>query len=124
LPINNYHLGLKQAPKENPITYYQEIHNKKSIIESQKNVNREEKIHQMNSILKNQNVNDIEIIDLTKIKENKAATQNIYSKQNAMQYTNSDHKINRTLMQSVGDQKEAQNSNYIYYFNNDNFGGY
>ncbi len=124
MPINNYNLGLKPAPKENPITYYQEIQNKKSIIESQKTVNREEKLHQMNSILKNQNANDIEIIDLTKIKENKAASQNIYRKQNAMQYTNSDLKINRTLMQSVEDQNEAQNSNYIYYFNNDNFGGY
>ena len=51
MPISNYNLGLKQVPKEYPITYNQEIHNKKSIVEYQKITNREEKMHQMNSIL-------------------------------------------------------------------------
>ena len=111
-------------PKEYPITYNQEIHNKKSIVEYQKISNREEKMHQMNSILKNQNVNDIEIIDLTRINENKIDSQNMNKIPHKMQYSNLDVKMKRNLIQYAEDQNETQNSNYIYYFNNDNFGGY
>ena len=124
MPISNYNLGLKQVPKEYPITYNQEIHNKKSIVEYQKISNREEKMHQMNSILKNQNVNDIEIIDLTRINENKIDSQNMNKIPHKMQYSNLDVKMKRNLIQYAEDQNETQNSNYIYYFNNDNFGGY
>ena len=104
-------------------SYYQEMYNIKRIADnSQKFMNKEEKMMPpITSILKNQTKNDNEIIDLTRTNnQNKIESRNHI---NRRQLINSEVKTNRSFI-PYEINNESQNKNYIYYLNNDNFGGY